>query len=84
MPDELRVGTNYYVQTTDHYCPETRRLFSMLRILPFKAGAFLTQHFNIDGYPKTGNNERAKQRAVEGKLLPEKGELACSLIANGI
>ena len=55
----------------------------MLRILPFKAGAFLTQHFNIDGYPKTGNNERAN-RAVEVKLLPEKGELACSLIANGI
>ena len=66
MP-EMRVGKNYDVQTPNLHFSETRRLFSMLRFLPFKAGAFLTQHFNIDGYPKPGNNEWTKQRAGRSK-----------------
>jgi hypothetical protein len=71
MANEIRrVGKNYFVQTPNYYFPiEAHWLIPFFQFMPFAVRVFITQHFSIQGYPKTKNREAAKKRISEVRLL---------------
>jgi hypothetical protein len=74
MASEIRrVGKNYFVQTPNLYFPiEPHWLFPLFQFLPFSLRVFMTQHFDIGGYPKTNNREAAVTRVKEVRLLTKR------------
>ena len=73
MANEIRrVGKNYFVQTPNLYFPlEPHWLFPFFQFLPFRLRVFMTQNFDIGGYPKTKDFAKAVNRVKEVKLLSE-------------
>jgi len=74
MANEIRrVGNNYFIQTPNLYFPiEPHWLFPFFQFFPIGVRVFLTQHFNIGGYPKTNNRAKALERVNEVRLLSKK------------
>lgn len=74
MANEIRrAGENYFIQTPNFYFPlEPHWLFPFFQFLPFRLRVFMTQHFNIGGYPKTKNFSEAVNRVKEVRLLSKK------------
>lgn len=74
MANEVRrVGKNYFIQTPNLYFPvEAHWLFPFFQFLPFALRVFMTQHFDIGGFPKTKNYTEAARRVKEIRLLSKK------------
>jgi len=74
MASEIRrVGNNYFVQTPNLFFPiEPHWLFPFFQFLPVFVRVFLTQHFDIGGYPKTNEKAAALRRVKEVRLLSKR------------
>ncbi|MGV3765457.1 MAG: class I SAM-dependent methyltransferase [Chitinophagaceae bacterium] len=71
MANEIRrIGKSYFIQTPNLYFPiEAHWLFPFFQFLPFPLRVYMTQHYDIGGYPKTNDKAKAVDRVKEVRLL---------------